>query len=168
MKMLQPGLRPILLASAAFASLLSFGCSATLAPGYAQVSGQVRYRGKPVLQGNITMYTEGGAFGTATIDDGEYRMARAPVGSVRVVLTGRTDRPAAKEQEEKKWADIRKGAERIKKLQAEGKSPDDVPPEPLADDPKSIPAKYGGDRTTPLTREVQPGNQVIDLDIEKD
>jgi hypothetical protein len=161
-------LRPTLLASAAFASLLSFGCSATPAPEYALVSGEVRYQGKPVLQGNITMYTQRGAFGTATIEDGQYRMDRAPVGSVRVVLTGRTDRPSAKEQENQKWADIRKGAERIKKLQAEGKSAEDVPPEPPADDPKSIPAKYGGDRTTPITREVKPGNQVIDLDIEKD
>jgi hypothetical protein len=167
MKTLQRGLRPMFLASAAFASL-SFGCSATTAPEYAQVSGQVRYRGQPVLQGNITMYTEGGAFGTATIDDGEYRMDRAPLGEVRVVLTGRTDRPTAKEQDEQKWADIRKGAARIKKLQAEGKSADDVPPEPVADDPKSIPVKYGGDRTTPITREVKPGKQVIDLDIGKD
>jgi hypothetical protein len=114
------------------------------------------------------MYTEGGAFGTAPIDDGQYLMARAPVGSVRVVLTGRTDRPDAKELEQKKWADIRKGAERIKKLEAEGKSADDVPPEPVAVDPNAIPAKYGGDRTTPLVREVKPGRQVIDVDIEKD
>jgi hypothetical protein len=167
MKILQPCLRPILLASAASASLLS-SCSATPAPEYAQVSGQIRYQGKPVLHGAITMYTEGGAFGTATIDDGQYRIDRAPVGAVRVVVTGRTDRPTAKELEEQKWADIRKGAERMKKLQAEGKSADDVPPEPPADDPKAIPAKYGGDRTTPITRDVKPGHQEIDLDIEKD
>jgi hypothetical protein len=168
MKTHQPALPPVFLASAAFATLFVFGCSGKPEPEYAMVSGQVHYHAKPVVQGTITMYAEGGYFGTASIDDGQYRMARAPVGSVRVVVTGRTDKPDPKEQEQKKWADIRKGAERIKKLQAEGKSADDVPPEPLQDDPKSIPAKYGGDRTTPLVREVKPGRQEIDIDIEKD
>ena len=166
MRMPQLCLRPTLLASAAFASLLSFGCSATPAPEYALVSGEVRYQGKPVLQGNITMYTQRGAFGTATIEDGQYRMDRAPVGSVRVVLTGRTDRPKAEELEKKKWAQIKQGADRIKKLQAEGKSIDDIPPEPVVDDPQALPSKYAGDRSTPLIREVKSGNPVIDLDIE--
>ena len=54
----------------------------------------------------------------------------------------------------------------MKKWEAEGKKLDDLPPEPVPEDPTRIPSKYSGDRSTPLTREVKPGSQVIDLDIE--
>jgi hypothetical protein len=147
--------------------LLAAGCSGTPAREYARVTGHVRYHGKPIVQGKITVLTDTGAFDTAPIDDGRYVLARAPVGTVHVVLVGRTDRPDPKKQEEKKWAEIKKSAERMKKWQAEGKKPEDLPPEPVPEDPKAIPSKYSGDRSTPLTREVKPGSQVIDVDIEE-
>jgi hypothetical protein len=68
--------------------------------------------------------------------------------------------------EKEKWAQIRKSAERMKKWEAAGKKLADLPPEPVPEDPQGIPSKYSGDRTTPLTREVKPGSQVIDVAIE--
>ena len=146
--------------------LLAAGCSSTPATEYARVTGHVRCRGKPILQGKITVFTDAGAFDTAPIDDGQYVLSRAPVGTVHVVLMGTTERPDPKQQEADKWAQIRAGAERMKKWEAEGKDLKDLPPEPVPENPKGIPSKYGGDRSTPLTREVKPGSQVIDIDIE--
>jgi hypothetical protein len=136
----------------------------------AKVSGHVTYDGKPVLQGQVLMYIEGGWFGTATISQGEYLMSDAPVGPVQVVISGSTvireSNPA--ETEKKKWASIHEFQEQVKKLKAEGKNIEDLKSEPPPDDPNDIPSKYGGDRTTPLAREVKPGQQVIDLDIPKE
>jgi hypothetical protein len=146
--------------------LLAAGCSSKPATQHARVTGHVRYHGKPIVQGKITVVTDGGAFDTAPIDDGQYVLSRAPVGTVHVVLVGSTERLDPKKQEEKKWANIRRGAERRKKWEAEGKKLEDLPPEPVPEDPKGIPSKYSGDRSTPLTREVKPGSQVIDIDIE--
>jgi len=146
--------------------LLAAGCSSKTATQYARVTGHVRSHGKPIVQGKITVFTDGGAFDTAPIDDGQYVLSRAPVGTVHVVLVGRTEKPDPKKQEAAKWANIRRGAERMKKWEAEGKKLADLPPEPVPEDPKGIPSKYSGDRTTPLTREVKPGRQVIDIDIE--
>ena len=146
--------------------LLATGCSGKPATEYARVTGHVRCHGKPILVGTITVFTDAGAIDTAPIDDGQYVLSRAPVGTVHVVLVGSTERPDPKQQEAEKWAQIRKGAERVKKWEAEGKKIDDLPPEPVPENPKGIPSKYSGDRTTPLTREVKPGSQVIDIDIE--
>jgi hypothetical protein len=146
--------------------LLAAGCSSTPAPEYARITGHVRYHGKPIVQGKITVFTDGGAFDTAPIEDGQYVLSRAPVGTVHVVLMGSTEKPDPKQQEADKWAQIRKGAARMKQWEAEGKDLKDLPPEPVPEDPNGIPSKYSGDRTTPLTREVKPGSQVIDVDIE--
>jgi hypothetical protein len=146
--------------------LLAAGCSSTPATEYARVTGHVSYHGKTILQGKITVLTDGGAFDTAPIEDGQYVLSRAPVGTVHVVLIGSTERRDPKQQEAEKWAQIRASAERMKKWEAEGKKLDDLPPEPVPEDPKGIPSKYSGDRSTPLTREVKPGSQVIDVDIE--
>jgi hypothetical protein len=81
-------------------------------------------------------------------------------------LVGSTERRDPKQQEAEKWAEIRRGAERMKKWEAEGKKLADLPPEPVPEDPNGIPSKYSGDRSTPLTREVKRGSQVIDIDIE--
>ncbi len=146
--------------------LLAAGCSSTPATEFARVTGHVRCRGKAVLQGQITVFTDKGVFDTAPIDDGQYVLSRAPVGTVRVVLVGGTERRDPKRQEAEKWAQIRRGVERMKKWEGEGKKLADLPPEPVPEDPTGIPSKYSGDRTTPLTREVKPGSQVIDIDVE--
>jgi hypothetical protein len=145
--------------------LLAAGCSSRPATEYARVTGHVSCRGKPIVLGKITVFTDGGAFDTAPIEDGQYVLSRAPVGTVHVVLMGSTERRDPKQQEAEKWAQIRRGAERMKKWEAEGKKLEDLPPEPVPEDPKGIPSKYSGDRTTPLTREVKTGSQVIDIDI---
>jgi len=146
---------------------LAAGCSSAPAPEYARVTGHVRYHGKPILQGKITVLADGGAFDTAPIDDGQYVLSRAPVGTVHVVLVGYTERKDPKQQEAKKWAEIKKSVDRMKAWEAKGKKLEDLPPEPVPEDPKSIPSKYSGDRSTPLTKEVKPGSQVINVDIEE-
>jgi hypothetical protein len=146
--------------------LLAAGCSGAPATEYARVTGHIRCRGKPVLVGQISVLTDAGAFDSASIEDGQYVLARAPVGTVHVILVGKTERRDSNQLEAEKWAQIRKGAERMKKWEAEGKDLKDLPPEPVPEDPKGIPFKYRGHRSTPLTREVKPGSQVIDIDIE--
>src|SRR5262252_2338393 len=81
---------------------LTTGCSSTPATEYAQVTGHIRYHGKPILQGKITVFTDEGAFDTAPIDDGQYVLSRAPVGTVHVVLVGSTERLDPKKQEAEK------------------------------------------------------------------
>jgi hypothetical protein len=162
----RPVITPAVLGGGVLVLLLAAGCSSTPATEYARVTGHVRYHGKPILQGQITVFIDGGAFDTAPIEDGQYVLSRAPVGTVHVVLVGSTERLDPKQQEAEKWAQIRKGAERVKKWEAEGKKVDDLPPEPVPEDPNGIPSKYSGDSSTPLTREVKPGSQVIDIDIE--
>ncbi len=154
------------LGNALFALTLIAGCSGAPATECARVTGHVSYLGKPILLGKITVFTDGGAFDTAPIDDGQYILSRAPVGTVHVVLVGTTVRRDAKQMEEQKWSQIRASTARMKKWEAEGKKIEDLPPEAVPEDPKGIPSKYSGDRSTPLTREVKPGNQVIDIDIE--
>jgi hypothetical protein len=156
----------LVLGGGVFVLLLAAGCSGTPATEYARVTGHVRYHGKPVLEGKSTVFTDAGAFDTASIDDGQYVLARAPVGTVHVVLTGSTEKRDPKEMEKEKWAQIGRSRERMKKWEAAGKDLKDLPPEPVPEDPKGIPSKYSGDRTTPLTREVKPGSQVIDIDVE--
>src|SRR6266851_4793584 len=90
--------------------LLAAGCSSTPATEYARVTGHVSYRGKPILEGKITVFTDGGTFDTAPIDDGQYVLSRAPVGTVHVVLIGTTERRDPKQQESEKWSQIRAGA----------------------------------------------------------
>lgn len=153
-------------AGGALALLLSTGCSNAPPPEKnARVTGTIRWRGQPVLDGTITVFSDAGAFDNSPIDNGHYVLSRAPIGTVHVVLTGTTERKDPKQMEAEKWAQIKKGAERMKKWEAEGKSLKDLPPEPVPEDPKGIPSKYSGDRSTPLTREVKAGNQVIDIDI---
>jgi hypothetical protein len=154
------------LGGGALVLLLAAGCSSTPATEYARVTGHVSYHGKPILIGTITVFNDAGAFASAPIDDGQYELSRAPVGTVHVVLRGRTDRPDPKELEASKWAHIRESQERMKKWEAEGKKLEDLPAEPVRENPKMIPSKYNGDRTTPLTHELKPGGQVFNIDID--
>jgi len=155
-----------LLGGGVIALMLVAGCSGKPSTEYSRVVGHVNCRGKPILAGKITVFTDTGAFDTAVIDDGQYVLSRAPVGTVHVVLVGSTVRRDAKQMEAEKWSQIRASAERMKKWEAQGKKLDDLPSEPVPEDPKGIPSKYSGDRSTPLTREVKQGSQVIDIDIE--
>jgi hypothetical protein len=149
-----------------FALVLAAGCSSNPATEYARVTGHVNYHGKPILLGKITVFTDAGAFDTSPIDDGQYLLSRAPVGTVHVVLVGTTVRRDAKQLEAEKWSQIRASSERMKKWEAQGKKIEDLPPEPIPEDPDGIPSKYSGDRSTPLTREVKSGSQVLNIDID--
>jgi hypothetical protein len=149
-----------------FLLVLAAGCSSQPSTEYARVTGHVNYQGKPILAGRITVFTDAGAFDSASIDDGQYVLLRAPVGNVHVVLIGSTVRRDPKQIEAEKWSQIRAGAERMKKWEAQGKKLEDLPPEPVSEDPHGIPSKYSGDRSTPLIREVKSGSQVIDIDVE--
>ena len=146
--------------------MLAAGCSRTPSQDYGRVTGHISCHGKPILLGKITVFTDGGAFDSASIDDGQYVLSRAPVGSVHVVLVGTTVRRNAKEMEAEKWSQIRASTQRMKKWEAQGKKLEDLPSEPVPEDPSGIPSKYSGDRSTPLVREVKAGSQVIDIDIE--
>jgi len=154
------------LGGGAFVLLLAAGCSSTPATEYAKVIGHVSLHGKPILRGQITVFTDAGGYDTSAIDDGQYVLSRAPVGTVHVVLVGSTERRDPKQLEAAKWSQIKGSVDRMKKWEGEGKKLEDLPPEPIAEDPKGIPSVYSGDRSTPLTREVKSGSQVIDIDIE--
>jgi hypothetical protein len=156
----------VLLGGAVFVLLGAAGCSGTPAKEYARVNGHVNYHGKPILAGQITLLTDQGEFDSGEIDDGQYVLTRAPVGTVHVILVGRTVRRDAKQMEAEKWSQIRAGSERMKKWEAQGKKVEDMPPDPVWEDPQGIPSKYSGHRTTPLTREIKSGSQSIDIDIE--
>lgn len=63
------------------------GCGKTEAPR-AQVSGDVKYQGKPLPVGTVAFVSgTGEVVETGPIKDGRYTVARAPVGEVKVSVT---------------------------------------------------------------------------------
>ncbi len=66
-------------------------------PPHGAVNGIVRFEGQPVAAGRITVLCEGGGKPVffADIQDGAYRIERAPVGSARVTVQAFATHPAA-------------------------------------------------------------------------
>jgi hypothetical protein len=127
----------------------------------AEVSGCVTFEGKPVGFGTITMIAEkGSGLGTASIKDGTYAMPRAPVGPVRISITGSKIPFEQRPRAETKGEYMKRRGELADKAAARGEPVPDDPP-----DPNDLPGKYSNDQVSGLTFEVRPGKNTYSPDL---
>jgi hypothetical protein len=69
---------------AVIAAVVLSGCGG----GRGEISGVVRYQGKPLTGATITFHDEtGGAFPAVIDKEGAYKVRNVPVGTARVVIT---------------------------------------------------------------------------------
>jgi hypothetical protein len=68
-------------------ALLAFGMGCATEAPRVSVSGQVKYQGKPVPTGTVTFIADDGkTVVSGPIKNGEYTVARAPVGPVKIAV----------------------------------------------------------------------------------
>jgi hypothetical protein len=110
--------------------------------GWGEVSGTVRYQGKPLPKGTITFYDETNQAVTSPIADGKYTMPnKVAAGKVKVAVTLPMLIAMAGDRE---------GAAR---MAAEQKT---LP---------NLPANYADAEKSGLDRTVKQGSQTIDFDL---
>lgn len=111
-------------------------------PARASVSGEVKYRGKPLPSGTVTFV--GQAVESGNIQNGRYTIERATVGPVKVAVS--TPVPASALQTKQK---------------VPGKTMEASTAEVV-----TVPAKYSDPEKSGLTYTVTPeGNQTYNIDI---
>jgi hypothetical protein len=146
-------------------SLFYFSDSAKTAPAArtAEVEGHVKYAGKPVVVGEITILSmDGQFFDDGPIAEGQYHLRKVPIGTDKVIVVGRTEASTSSKGARAKM--IAHSQERWKKAKAEGKEePEETE---VIVDPSAVAGLYGNHSTTTKNCEVKPGQQVIDIDLE--
>jgi hypothetical protein len=111
--------------------------------GWGEISGTVRYQGKPLPKGSITFYEEANQAVTSPIDaDGKYTVPKVAAGKVKVTVTMPLSIVMAGDRE---------GAAR---MAAERKT---LP---------NLPAHYADAEKSGLERKVKTGSQTIDFDLD--
>ena len=135
-----PGLAAGLLAIALF---LFPGCSKQVS----KVSGRVTVKGEPIVAGRIVFIAEDGRLDSAQILDGAYLVSRAPIGNVKITITGTP--PASNKP--------RVGAGKPERFV----KPETGPNKKFVD----VPKKYSDEKTTDLTYEVKSGKQEYNIDL---
>lgn len=111
------------------------GCSR----GWGNVTGTVRYKGKPLPMGTITFYDEANRAEFSLIDEGKYTVSKIAAGRVKVTVTAPMPIFMAG---------------------------DTVMPQQLAKMPKDFPSRYADAEKSGLEREVKKGIQNLDFDLE--
>jgi hypothetical protein len=110
--------------------------------GWGEVSGTVRYQGKPLPNGSITFYDEANQAVTSPIDaDGKYQAQKVAAGKVKVSVS----LPLF-------IAMVGDGQGAAKMREEQSKLP-------------SLPTHYADADKSGLDREVQSGSQTIDFDL---
>lgn len=117
---------------------LSAGCGR----GWGDVSGTVRYQGKPLPKGSITFYDEANQTITSPLDaDGKYTMRRVAAGKVKVAVM----LPM--------YIAMKGDTKGMARMAAERKTLPNLPP------------RYADAEKSGLDREVKRGSQAIDFDL---
>jgi hypothetical protein len=128
------------------------GCGSN--PATSELRGKVTFKGKPVVQGQLSVISADGRVESCSIDDGVYLLRRAPVGQhLQVAITGATylvlPDPEFKE-----------------KMMKRANDPKTDYPEPKEpEDPRMVPSKYLNPQTSGLTVDVKPDQPVHDFDL---
>jgi hypothetical protein len=128
------------------------GCSGSSAlPQTAEVSGTVKFKGKPLPGGNVTFVSDkGGVTGAAVIgEDGTYKVTTAPVGPVHITVDNRA-------------LESNQRAPKTPMLKRPGAEEPTTPKGKYV----AIPEKYYAPDKTPLTYTVTPGTQTKDIELE--
>src|SRR5262245_22036371 len=121
----------------------------------AHVTGKVTYKDRLVTSGAVTFHGEDGRLDSGQIDhEGNYTVAQAPVGAVKVtVVTARA----------------RQAPQPGRRLPGGGKSgehPGTPPEATTTGKPIVLPKKYQDPEQSGLTYTVAPGKQTIDLRLD--
>ena len=108
--------------------------------GWGEVSGTVRYKGKPLPMGAIAFLDETNGVQSSLIDsDGKYAVSKVAAGKAKITVTA-------------PMPIFMKG--------------DKAGPKRLAKMPKDFPARYADAEKSGLEREVKTGSQTIDFDLD--
>ena len=136
-----------------WAAILLSGCGG---PKTAEVSGTVTFNGKALPRGSIGFVADDGRVESGPIIDGKYQVARAPVGHVRVTVTGGPRGQESMGPPQRKMGVMKLG-EGVEKG------------EPLANTKAAkeptmvVPRKYNKAETSDLAYEVKDGSQQKDF-----
>jgi hypothetical protein len=108
--------------------------------GWGEVSGTVRYQGKPLPMGTITFYDEVNGVGPGILDaDGNYSVKKVAAGKVKITVTAPMPIFMKGDTEGPKW---------------------------LAKMPKDFPARYADTEKSGLERDIKAGSQTLDFDLD--
>jgi len=142
--------------------VLAVGCGGRrTSVDYAEVSGTVKYKGKPVTGGRVTFITtQGGFTGSGDLDEKGHYTAKAPVGEVQISVDNRMLGGAAAVQGRRGGA----GGPAKKPML---KRPDDTEgAHAMKGTYMSIPEKYTDPTTSGLTYTVKSEAQTHDIDLD--
>jgi hypothetical protein len=127
-------------------ALAAWGCAARKA----DVTGTVRYRNEPVVTGSVSFYTENGEIRSSLLSpDGSYHLTQLPPGSVRVAVVSHPPVPPALH------------VDRAPAALAPNSRKTTVPQRPIS----IIPERYSRPDSSGLHFIVNPGEQVLDIDL---
>jgi len=121
-----------------------------------EVSGTIKYKGKPLTIGTIQFLAADGLYYPADIDaNGQYTLPKVPVGEAKVAVNS---------------IDEKAGQAFAKKLIAYGRGSKDgkpagQPPRPPAGNFWLIPQKYGDVQTSELSTTIKRGKNTYDIDL---
>jgi len=108
--------------------------------GWGEVSGTVRYQGKPLPMGTITFYDETNGVKPCILEaDGKYTVNKVAAGKVKVTVTLPMPIFMKGDTEGPKW---------------------------LAKMPKDFPARYADIEKSGLERDVKRGSQTFNFDLD--
>lgn len=108
--------------------------------GWGQISGTVRYKGKPLPMGTITFYDEVNRAEFSLIDsDGKYTVNKVAAGKAKITVTA-------------PMPIFMPGDTKL--------------PKRLAKMPKGFPIRYADAEKSGLVRDIQRGSQTIDFDLD--
>jgi hypothetical protein len=128
-------------------------------PPYAEVSGTVLYKNKPLPGGEVTFVNEGGFTGSATIgEDGKYTV-KAPTGPVKIAVDNAMLNTAGAMSGRGRGPAPPANQPRLKR-------PDSEPPKKMPGRFVPIPQKYYNPEESGLTYTVTSGSQTFDIKLE--
>ncbi len=155
---------------------LGFGCGGANPNAPASVSGSIKYKGKPVTGGTVQYVTKEGTAYSAPIDgDGTYSISDIPVGELVVTVETESVNPDKKlaggsGKDAAKYKNMAAGQESQKPPSDRGGGNAGPAVEGTASGDKTkyvkIPESYSKAKTSPLTKTVKQGRQVIDVELE--
>jgi hypothetical protein len=128
----------------------------------AQISGVVKYNGKPLPGGTIKFHdSEGKAYSAPIQQDGKYELTDVPVGEMKVTVETESLNPAKKQETY--------GGQRAAKMGMSDYNPAGLPARPGAEEKKEqyvkIPGKYNDISSSGLSATLKKGKNSKDFDL---
>ena len=148
---------PALVLVAVFCLLVFGGCSQ--GPPTAEVSGSVKFQGKPLSAGRVSLLSDDGRVEWSVIKDGQYSTKQAPTGTIKVgIEPGGMINSLAANPKFKRMGGMMKSAEEQGHKVGSVTNPDK--------EAVKIPSKYLDPQKSGFSFEVKPGEKkTFNIDI---